>query len=129
MDITLALHKKLIALAKKDAVGRRGNPKYSVYVIEVEKLDPNLKCDFYVGSTAHTPLHRFHQHIEGNRLASQPFKKGRGRAKQIRWDLMENYPKYFSRDNVEIAEGLVARALQSAGWQVHCNKLNVEEEV
>lgn len=124
MDITLALHKKLEALANLDSQGKRGHPRFSVYVIEVEKVDPNLQCDFYVGSTVHPVWQRLQQHIEGHKLASRPFKYGRGKAKCVRWDLMENYPKYFSRANAEEAERLVAIALQSAGWVVHCNMLN-----
>ena len=123
LDITTILHKKLEALAKKDAIGKRVEPSFSVYVIEVEKIDPSLDCDFYVGSTAHSVLDRFYQHVEGHNLASKPFKYGKGKARRIRWDLMEEFPKFYSRDSVEIAEGLVAKALQSAGWSVHCNKL------
>lgn len=123
MDITSVLNKKLEALAKKDSIGKRVEPSFSVYVIEVEKIDPKLDCDFYVGSTALSVLDRFYQHIEGHNLASKPFKYGKGKARRIRWDIMEEFPKFYTRDSVEIAEGLVAKALQSAGWSVHCNKL------
>jgi hypothetical protein len=123
LDITSVLHKKLEALAKKDSIGQRAQPSFSIYVIEVEKIDPKLDCDFYVGSTALSVLDRFYQHIEGHNLASKPFKYGKGKARRIRWDLMEEFPKFYTRDSVEIAEGLVAKALQSGGWSVHCNKL------
>ncbi len=51
MDDSEQLLLRLQKLAAEDAIGKKSDPRYSVYVIEVEKLDPNLEYDFYVGST------------------------------------------------------------------------------
>jgi hypothetical protein len=113
-------------LAREDSMGKKSEPRYSVYVIEIEKLDPSLKFDFYVGSTSNSVLYRLSQHIPDHDLASKIFRHSRGRAKQIRWDLTMDFPKFHSRDAAEKAEGLLARAIQKAGWSVSSDRLNKE---
>jgi hypothetical protein len=111
-------------LAREDSIGKKSEPRYSVYVIEIEKLDPSLKFDFYVGSTSKSVLYRFAQHIPDHEFASKIFRHSRGRAKQVRWDLTMDFPKFHSRDAAEKAEGLLARAIQKAGWAVSSDRLN-----
>jgi len=113
-------------LAERDSVGRKSKPTYSVYVIEIEKIDPTLKFEFYVGSTSKSIQYRFAQHVPGHDLASKIFKRSRGRAKQVRWDLTLDFPKFHSRAAAEIAEGLLARAIKEAGWTVSSDRLEKE---
>ena len=63
MDDSEKLLLRLQKLAAEDAIGKKSDPRYSVYVIEVEKLDPNLEYDFYVGSTGNPVRYRFAQHV------------------------------------------------------------------
>lgn len=124
MDESEKLLNELRKLANQDSIGRKTEPTYSVYVVEIEKLDPSLKFDFYVGSTSKSVLYRFSQHIPDHELASKIFKHSRGRAKQVRWDLTMDFPKFHTRVAAEKAEGLLARAIQKAGWSVSSDRLN-----
>ena len=124
MDESEKLLRDLQKLALEDSIGKKSEPTYSVYVIEIEKLDPSLKFDFYVGSTSKSVQYRLSQHIPGHNLASQIFRHSRGRAKQVRWDLTMDFPKFHTRGAAEKAEGLLARAIHKAGWSVSSDRLD-----
>lgn len=114
---------RLQNLAEEDAKGKKFDPRYSVYIIEIEKLDPNLEYDYYVGSTGNSVLYRFAQHSAGHKFAARIFRNSRATAKCLRWDMMMDFPSYHSKEAVEIAEGLVAKALFKAGWNVISDRL------
>jgi hypothetical protein len=124
MDESKKLLNDLRKLASQDAIGKKSAPMYSVYVIEVEKLDPTLKFDFYVGSTSKSIQQRFSQHVPNHDLAAQMFRHSRAKAKQVRWDLIMDFPKFHTRDAAVNAEGLLARAIQRAGWSVCSDRLD-----
>jgi DNA topoisomerase-1 len=112
------------AKSNQDSIGRKTEPTYSVYVIEIEKLDPSLKFDFYVGSTGNPIPYRFSQHIPDHKFAARMFKNSRARATRIRWDLIFDFPKFHTKGAAEKAEGLLARAIQKAGWTVSSDRLD-----
>lgn len=114
---------RLQKLAAKDAIGKKSAPRYSVYIIEIEKLDPNLEHDFYVGSTGNPVRYRFAQHVPDHKFAARIFRNSRARAKCLRWDMMLNLPMFHSKEAAEMAEGLVAKALHKAGWDVNSDRL------
>ena len=123
MDDSEQLLLRLQKLAAEDAIGKKSDPRYSVYVIEVEKLDPNLRYDFYVGSTGNPVRYRFTQHVPDHKFAARIFRSSRARAKCLRWDLMLELPMFHSKVAAEKAEGLVAKALHKAGWEVNSDRL------
>ena len=110
-------------MASEDANGKKSDPRYSVYVIEIEKLDPNLEYDFYVGSTGNPVRYRFAQHVPEHKFAARIFRNSRARAKCLRWDLMLEFPKFHTKEAAEKAEGLVAKAIHKAGWDVNSDRL------
>jgi hypothetical protein len=124
MDESEKLLNDLRKLALQDSIGKKSAATYSVYVIEIEKLDPNLKFDFYVGSTSKSIQHRVSQHVQDHDLAAQMFRHARAKAKQVRWDLTLGFPKFHTRSAAEKAEGLLARAIQKAGWSVCSDRLD-----
>ncbi len=123
MDDSEKLLLRLQKLAMEDAIGKKSDPRYSVYIIEVDKLDPNLEYDFYVGSTGNPARYRFAQHVPDHKLAARIFRNSRARAKSLRWDLMLEFPMFHSKEAAENAEGLVAKALHEAGWSVNSDRL------
>jgi hypothetical protein len=52
------------------------------------------------------------------------FKNSRARATRIRWDLIFDFPKFHTKGAAEKAEGLLARAIQKAGWTVSSDRLD-----
>jgi hypothetical protein len=124
VDESEKLLNDLRKLASQDSIGRKTEPTYSVYVIEIEKLDPSLKFDFYVGSTGNPIPYRFSQHIPDHKFAARIFKNSRARAARIRWDLIFDFPKFHTKGAAEKAEGLLARAIQKAGWSVSSDRLD-----
>ena len=124
MDDSEKLLHELNKLASKDSQGKKSKPTYSVYVIEIEKLDPNLEFDFYVGSTGNPIQYRFAQHVPGHKFAARIFKNSRANASRIRWDLILDFPKFHTKAAAEKAEGLTARALHNAGWDVCSDRLD-----
>ena len=123
MDDSEQLLLQLQKLAAEDAIGKKFDPRFSVYVIEVEKLDPHLAYDFYVGSTGNPVRYRFAQHVLDHKFAARIFRNSRARAKCLRWDMMLNIPMFHSKKAAEKAEGLVAKALHKAGWDVNSDRL------
>ena len=124
MDDSEKLLHELNKLASQDSIGRKTKPTYSVYVIEIEKLDPNLEFDFYVGSTGNPIQYRFAQHVPGHKFAARIFRNSRAHASLIRWDLILDFPKFHTKAAAEKAEGLTARALHNAGWDVCSDRLD-----
>ncbi len=59
MDESEKLLNDLRKLALQDSIGKKSAATYSVYVIEIERIDPTLEFDFYVGSTGNSIQHRF----------------------------------------------------------------------
>ena len=91
---------------------------YSVYIIELSRACTAERCTLaplYVGQTAHTPEHRFEQHKAGGLLAAgKPHKYGL----RLRYDLMKSIGTFASRRDAEIAEKMVAAALERRGHRV-----------
>jgi hypothetical protein len=95
-DSEKLLH-ELNKLASQDSQGKKSEPTYSVYVIEIEKLDPNLEFDFYVGSTGNPIQYRFAQHVPGHKFAARIFRNSRAHASRVRWDLILDFPKFHTK--------------------------------
>ena len=112
-------------LANFDAQGKRDEPRRSVYVIEIVPIDDSCKFDLYVGSTWHPVEHRYEEHKSGGSKAAHIFRR-RASVGEIRWDLMEDFPKFHSTGAVERAERRVALWLERQGYLVKCNMLNGE---
>jgi hypothetical protein len=91
---------------------------YSVYVIELSRdcvTEPCALAPVYVGQTAHTPEHRFEQHLGGGKLAAaKPHRYG----VRLRRDLMKGIGPFATRKEAEIAERQVAEALTRRGHRV-----------
>ncbi len=119
---------RLQKLASEDANGKKSEPRYSVYVIEIEKLDPNLEYDFYVGSTGNPLRYRFVQHVPEHKFAARIFRNSRARAKCVRWDMMLEFPMFHTKEAAEKAEELVAKAIHKAGWDVNSDRLKKNEK-
>ncbi len=124
MEESEKLLSDLRKLASQDSLGKKSPPTYSIYVIEIEKIDPNLEFDFYVGSTGNPIQHRFSQHVPGHKLAAKIFRHSKAHALRIRWDLISDFPKFHTKTAAEKAEGLLARAIHRAGWTVCSDRLD-----
>ncbi len=123
MDDSDRLIEQLKKIAIRDAVGKKFEARFSVYIIEIQKIDQSLNYDFYVGSTGNPVRHRFAQHVPEHKFAARIFRNSRARAKCLRWDMMLELPKFHTKDAAEKAEGLVAKALYKAGWEVNSDRL------
>ena len=113
-------------LAIKDSKGKKFSAIYSIYVIEIEKVNPAIDYDFYVGYTGNPIRYRFSQHIPNHKFAARIFRKSYAKALHIRWDLISEYPKFHTKRSAELAEGLVANAIHHAGWKVYSDRLKRE---
>lgn len=110
-------------LAVFDSQDRNDEPRRSVYVIEVVPLEDSCKFELYVGSTWHPVEHRYEEHKSGGSKAAHIFRR-RATTGEIRWDLMEGFPQFHSKEAVERAERRVALWLERQGFVVKCNMLN-----
>jgi hypothetical protein len=124
VDESDKLLRDLQKLALEDSVGKKSEPTYSVYVIEIERIDPGLDFDFYVGSTGNPIQYRFSQHVPDHKFAARIFRNSRAKATRIRWDLIFDFPKFHSKGAAEKAEGLLAQAIHKAGWSVCSDRLD-----
>ena len=124
MDESEKLLTELRKLSAEDSIGKKTEPTYSIYVLEIEKIDTSLEFDFYVGSTGNPIQYRFSQHIPNHKYAARIFRNSRAKAKCIRWDLIMDFPKFHTKNNAEKAEGLLAKAIQKAGWTVCSDRLD-----
>src|SRR5262245_32824676 len=97
---------------------RRPKPVYSVYIVELDRKSVRSPCAFaplYVGQTAHTPEERFEQHKAGGMLAAG---KAHRFGVRLRYDLMKGIGPFKTRQEAEVAEKAVAKALQKRGHRV-----------
>jgi predicted GIY-YIG superfamily endonuclease len=115
--------KTLNNLAQFDSIGRSDDPQRSVYIIEVVPNDESCKFELYVGSTWHPVEYRYEEHKSGGSKAAHIFRR-RAKVGEIRWDLMEGFPRFHSTSAVERAERRVALWLERQGFSVKCNMLN-----
>ena len=99
-------------------VRKRPVRSYTVYIIELARDCSKAPCALapvYVGQTAHTPEHRFGQHLAGGKLAAEkPHKFG----VKLRYDLMKGIGPFSTRKAAEQAEQEVAAALERRGHRV-----------
>jgi hypothetical protein len=105
-------------MAEFDLNSRSGEAKYSIYVLDVIPLSENCKYQIYVEE-------RFAEHREGGSKAARIF-RSMAAVGDIRWDLMNGFPKFYSREAAERAEGRVAKWLSNKGLIVRCNMLEKE---
>ena len=124
MDPTTALQNKLKKIAEEDTHGRSYEPTRSVYVIEVENISENNNWDYYVGYTGNSIETRFQEHLHGYKTWRE-FKHSRSRPKRLAYDLCSVYPKFHTTEAALMAEGLVARALRTAGYNVYSDRIDV----
>ena len=100
--------------------------KFSVYILDVIPLVESCSYHFYVGSTGKPVEERFLEHKEKGEKSARIF-RNRADVGDIRWDLMEGFPKFHTRAAAERAEGRVAKWLVNKGYQVRCNALEAEK--
>ena len=112
-------------MAEMDYRQHNGVAKFSVYVLDVLPLSDGCKYELYVGSTWKEIKHRHEEHKDGGSKSARIFRKSAS-VGDIRWDLMEGFPKFYSREAAERAEGRVAMWLVHKGFQVRCNMLENE---
>ena len=122
-DITSTLIRKLVALANLDSQGRSHKPTKSVYIIEVENLDRKNNWDYYVGYTGKNVEERYKEHLIGYK-SWREFKAGRSRPKGLAFDLMAEFPKFYTVSAAKEAEGLVARALRDSEYEVYSDMID-----
>jgi hypothetical protein len=123
MDPTTALHNKLKKISKEDAYGRTYQPTRSVYIIEVENLVPESVWHYYVGMTGKSIEERFQEHID-KYLTWGKFKDGSCRPLRLDYSLCTSYPKFHTEEAAKYAEGVVARALREAGYEVYSDQID-----
>ena len=98
---------------------RSARPRaYTIYIIELSRdctKEPCALAPLYVGQTAHTPEHRFEQHMAGGMLAAP---KAHRFGVRLRWDLMQGVGRCATRKAAEATEQAVAEALEKRGHRV-----------
>ena len=105
----------------------RTGPQFRVYVIEVQRLTPDATFDFYVGSTGNYLRERW-ANYEQNKKVSKHFRNGHVQALDYRYDLMQGWGPYMTRDEAEKAEGELAYSLKQQGLQVYSDRLKFAEQ-
>ncbi len=118
--------KTLHNLAEFDSAGKIEEPRRSVYILEVLPHDDSCQYELYVGSTWHPVQYRYEEHKSGGSKAAHIFRR-RASVGAIRWDLMEGFPKFHTKEAVERAERRVALWLASQGYSIKCNMLTPRE--
>lgn len=112
-------------MSEFDLNSRTVEANYSVYVLDVVPLSENCKYQLYVGSTWKSVEERYEEHREGGTKSARIF-RSTASVGNIRWDLMDGFPKFYSREAAERAEGRVAKWLSNKGFTVRCNMLEKE---
>ena len=120
-----SLVQSLHNMAEFDSRFSNSDAVHSVYILDVLPLVDTCSYDFYVGSTWKPVEERYEEHKKKGDKSARIF-RGRADVGDIRWDLMEGFPKFHSRAAVERAEGRVAKWLTNKGFQVRCNMLEAE---
>lgn len=111
-------------MAEFDRRSSNSQASYSVYILDVIPLNDSCKYDFYVGSTVKLVEERCEEHKLKKRPESAQVFINNADVGEIRWDLMADFPKFYSRKTAERAEMRVARWLVNKGFRVSCNKLS-----
>ena len=119
----MELQNQLKKIAEEDAYGRSYEPTRCVYVIEVENISESNNWDYYVGYTGNSIETRFQEHLDGYKTWKE-FKHGRSCPKRLAYDLCSVYPKFHTTEAALKAEGLVARALRTAGFKVYSHRID-----
>jgi hypothetical protein len=112
-------------MAEFDSRSHESEAMFSVYILDVIPLVENCSYDFYVGSTWKPVEERYQEHKQKGDKSARIF-RSKADVGEIRWDLMEGFPKFHTRAAVERAEGRVAKWLVNKGFQVRCNALEAE---
>lgn len=105
------------------AFHERTGPQHRVYVIEVERLDPSITWDLYVGSTNLYLRERWERYEQLTDTVSKYFRRGQVRALGYRYDLMKGWGPYDSKEECLVAEGALAAQLQRDGYAVYSDRL------
>ena len=89
-----------------------GDEQYRLYVIEVTESET---VKFYVGHTGHTVEHRFKQHQSRDKEQNSAniFRRNRGTAAKLRYELFEGLPYFTERDTATMAEGDLAEEIET----------------
>lgn len=112
-------------MAEFDLNSQTGEARYSVYILDVIPNSANCKYQLYVGSTWKAVEDRCSEHREGSSKSARIF-RSTATVGEVRWDMMEGFPKFYSREAAERAEGRVAKWLSNKGFIVRCNMLEVD---
>jgi predicted GIY-YIG superfamily endonuclease len=101
--------------------------KYRLYVIEVTDC---ADVDFYVGQTSRKVETRLaqHQSRSADQHAAKLFKKNRGTAHRLRYDLFEGLPYFTEKETSVKAEGILADVIKTQlEARVDCDALRARE--
>ena len=96
--------------ASKNVPGRK--KRHRLYVIAVTDSD---SVDFYVGQTTRLVENRLKQHQsrKQEKYAAKIFRKKRGTADRLRYDLFEGLPYFTEKKVAEQAEGILADVIEA----------------
>ena len=101
----------------------RKGPQHRVYVVAVERVDPAITWDLYVGSTNLYLRERWQRYENLTDKVSQYFRHGKVRAIGYRYDLMDGWGPYETREEALEKEGALATSLQRDGYSVYSDRL------
>ena len=100
-------------------------PQHRVYVIEVERLDPTVDWDYYVGYTNNFFKVRWEKYVDlVPNSVSGYFRHGKVKALGYRYDLMKGWGPYETKQAGELAEGDLALYLEDLGYRTYTDKLD-----
>jgi hypothetical protein len=125
MDSTTKLHNELVKISELDSFGRSYEPTRSVYVIEVENLVSGSDWDYYIGMTGKSVEARFQEHLSGYKTWKR-FNDGSCKPLRLDYSLFGVFPKFHTQEAAKHAEGVVARALKNAGYNVYSDMIDKE---
>ncbi len=105
-----------------------GGPQHRVYVIEVKVIDPKISWTLYVGYTNLYLRERWQRYIEMLDKIFKYFRTHRVEATHFRYDLMDRWGPYETREEAIMAEGDLPLALQKLGHAVYSDQLKAAIE-